>query len=81
MRLSVKGLGLTLGILWAFIVLFICLMTKFGYYANVYNLLNEFYLGLITLTPVGMLISVVIGFVDAFIFGIILAWVYNRFVS
>lgn len=78
MKLNQKAFGLACGVLWGCAVF---LMTLWVYYAGTGShlyLLSKFYLGY-SITPLGAFVGMAWGFVDAFVGGWILAWLYNRF--
>lgn len=78
-KLNPMAAGLAFGVLWAGGVLVIGLIATYnGYGAEMINALGTIYLGLQT-TLVGVLIGTVWGFVDAFIGGYLLVWLYNKF--
>lgn len=80
MRLSVKSMALTLGILWSVVFLLVGLANQIwsGYGLPFLVLMDSVYPGY----DVGGFGSVIVGtlyaFVDAAIGGAILAWLYNR---
>ena len=81
MKLNVKALSLTAGILWGIAILlltiwFIC----FGYDGNTLSLIGKVYLGY-SVTWGGAFIGLIWGFVQGFIGGAIFAWLYNKFVK
>ena len=73
------AMGLAFGILWAVAVLIVGLLATFnGYGTELINLLSTVYLGL-GLSVTGVVIGAIWAFVDAFIGGYLLAWLYNKF--
>lgn len=78
MKLSVKALALTSGILWGASV---CLATLWllmmGYDGRLISQLDHFYLGY-TFSAVGAFVGLVWGFVDGAVCGAIFAWLYNK---
>jgi hypothetical protein len=78
MKLSVKALALTAGILWGATV---CLTTLWllalGYQGGLMRVLDHFYFGY-TFSVVGAFVGLVYGFVDGLVCGAIFAWLYNR---
>ena len=81
MKLNVKAFSLTAGILWGvalflLTIWFIC----FGYPGGTLSLLGKVYLGY-SVTWGGAFIGLIWGFVDAYIGGLIFAWLYNKFVK
>ena len=78
-KLNPMAMGLAFGILWAAGVLIIALLAMSnGYGSEMIESLGTVYLGL-EATLTGALIGAVWGFVDAFIGGYLLAWLYNKF--
>ncbi len=81
MKLSPVALGLAFGILWGISVLLLGLSTLFLGYGEIFvTSMGALYLGY-EATIWGSLIGGIIGFVDAFITGLIIAWLYNLFVK
>jgi hypothetical protein len=78
MKLSVKALALTSGILWGAAV---CLATLWllvmGYDGRLISQLDHFYLGY-TFSAVGAFVGLAWGFVDGAIGGALFAWLYNK---
>ena len=78
-RLNAKAFGLAFGILWAGGILFMGLMAMFCNWARPFvDVVSVMYVGY-GATALGCLIGVVWGFIDAFIGGFLLAWLYNQF--
>ncbi len=79
MKLDVKAFGLSLGIIWAFSVVFMGLMAMFvpSYSENFVVALGTKYLGY-QATPLGLVIGAVWGFFDVGILGALIAWLYNK---
>lgn len=82
MKLSVKALGLSLGILWAasLVIMGIVAILVPDYGLNFVNAVGTKYIGYAATAP-GIIIGAVWGFVDAGIGGVVLAWLYNKFVK
>lgn len=76
--LDKKALGLTLGVLWGGGLLVATLWVMIGGGGGHLVMLKRFYLGY-DLTPLGAAIGAIWAFVDGFIGGWLLAWLYNRF--
>jgi len=77
MRLNVKAFALACGIIWALGMLFLTWwIIAFGGATQEKFGIGRIYLGY-NISPVGSLIGMVWGFVDAFIGGAIFAWLYN----
>ena len=79
MKLSQKALGLSFGLVWGFTVLLATwwlLIT--GSSGLTISTLSHFYFGY-TFSWLGGIIGLIWGFVDGFIGGVIIAWLYNLF--
>lgn len=71
--------GLSLGILWGISVFFIGLLAYFYAYGRPFvDALSSLYLGYEP-SIMGSLLGGAMGFIDAFITGVIFAWLYNCF--
>jgi hypothetical protein len=78
MKLNVKALALTCGLLWGGAVLFATLwLLALGYDGFLISRLDHFYLGY-SFSVAGAFIGLFYGFVDGAIGGALLAWLYNR---
>jgi hypothetical protein len=78
MRLDVKAFGLACGILWAVVIFGATLwLMAFGFQGDLISQLDHFYFGY-SLSFVGAIIGAVWAFIDGFIGGAILAWLYNK---
>ena len=79
-KCSPRALGLSFGILWGLAVFFMGLgATYFSYGLNFDNMMFAMYPGF-QLGLVGSIIGGLWGLVDGFIGGVIIGWLYNRFV-
>jgi CDP-diglyceride synthetase len=78
MRLNIKALALTCGILWA-LTLFILTwwLIAFGGFAGQPTLIGKVYVGY-TISPLGSVIGLIYAFLDGLIGGAIFAWLYNK---
>ena len=80
LKLSPLAMGLSLGIIWSLSFLSFCILSiYFGYGIGVVNALSALYIGFDITTTVGILIGVAWSFLDAFLGGVILAFIYNLF--
>ena len=78
MKLNPKALGLACGILWGAGVLIMGLLAMVCSWAQpVVDVLSVIYLGY-GASILGALIGTLWGFVDAFLGGWVLAWLYNK---
>ena len=75
--MSIRTLGLTLGIFWGVAMFFLAWWMMFtGHAEGPITLLERMYIGY-SFTPTGSVIGAVWGFVDGGIVGIVFAWLYN----
>lgn len=77
-KLHVLGLGLAAGILWGASCFLLGLLAMGGYGAGFVRAVSTFYIGY-GASFWGAVIGLIWGFVDFFIGGVILAWLYNIF--
>ena len=76
-KMSIRTLGLTLGIFWGASMFFLAWWMMFtGNAEGPITLLERIYIGY-SFTPMGSVIGAVWGFVDGGIAGIVFAWLYN----
>ncbi len=79
-KISPMAFGLSLGILWALSVVIISLLGMyFSYGLSVVSFLSSVYLGY-ELTVIGIIIGAGWSFLDGFIGGALIAFLYNLFV-
>ena len=81
MRLNLKALALSCGILWAlclFLVTLISLAT--GYADALLEVVASIYPGY-SVSALGLILGLIYGFVDGAIAALIFGWVYNLFVG
>ncbi|MDA1101961.1 MAG: bacteriophage holin [Proteobacteria bacterium] len=79
--LGVISLGLAIGVTWGFLVFILGIMaTFFGWGAPLALILSSVYVGF-TPTVAGTMAGAVWGFAAGFISGIMIAWLYNRFLG
>jgi hypothetical protein len=76
-NLSPNALGIAIGILWAFYVLFCGITAMFGWGIALVDTLSSLYIGY-GASVLGAIIGAVWGFVDGYIAGVVIAWLYNR---
>jgi hypothetical protein len=79
-RINIKALGLSLGLTWAGGVFVLGFAASFGYGVDLVEFISRFYLGY-EATLIGALVGALWAFVDAFIGGVVIAWLYNKFSS
>lgn len=78
--LSPSGLGISMAIVWGLAVFFCTLFSYFsgaGYAMNGASILASIYPGY-TVTPMGAIGGLLYGLIDGFVFGALIAWVYNK---
>ena len=79
-RINVKAFGLALGLTWAGGIFILGFAASFGYGVEIVDFISKGYIGY-EATLKGASIGAVWAFVDAFIGGVIFAWLYNKFSS
>lgn len=78
-KLSVKGLALSIGILWAIAILLTGISATFSTWGDkCVELIGSMYIGY-SASIAGSIIGTVWGFIDGLIAGAVIAWLYNRF--
>lgn len=77
-KMSIKGLALSLGIIWAFCVLVLGWIAMTGYGAKFVELISTVYIGYKP-TLLGGIIGAAYGFVDGAVGGLLVALLYNVF--
>ena len=78
MKLNVKALGLSIGIVWAAAILLATLwIIVIGGEGKTLMKLSNFYFGY-SVSIIGAIVGMVWGFIDGFIAGVLIAWLYNK---
>ncbi len=78
-KLSPAALGLAIGVMWAFSLLIIGLLSYYADYGTTFIMtVNSLYF-ISGVTLANVFFTTIIGFVDGFIGGVILAFLYNLF--
>jgi hypothetical protein len=77
-RINIKALGLSLGLTWAGGVFILGFASSFGYGVDIVNLLSKLYVGYAP-TFTGSVVGATWAFLDAFLAGVVIAWLYNKF--
>jgi hypothetical protein len=70
------ALGVAIGVLWAIYVVFVGIAAMFGWGNAIVDALASLYIGYAA-TIIGAIIGAVWAFVDGFIAGVVIAWIYN----
>ena len=78
-KLNIKAAGLALGILWGASIFLLGIFSMFDYGRILVDLIAEYYIGY-GASFLGSIIGGVWGFIDAFVGGVVLAWLYNKLV-
>jgi hypothetical protein len=79
-NLDIKAVGIALGLTWAigaFIIGIFAWLSAGENTTALVNLIGRFYIGF-TPTFLGSIVGALWGFIDAFIGGVIFAWLYNK---
>jgi len=79
MKLKPVALGLSLGIVWGSILFITTYLSFFTGYGKLFleALAVSLYPGY-TISPIGSFVGLFYGFLDLFIMGTILGWIYNK---
>jgi hypothetical protein len=81
MRLNLKALSLSCGILWAILLFILTLISLGTCYADSFlEMIASIYPGY-AVSGLGLILALVYGFVDGAIGALIFGWVYNLFVG
>lgn len=70
------ALGVAIGVLWAVYVFSAAIMAMFGWGVALVNVLASFYIGYAA-SIAGAAIGAIWAFVDGFVAGVVIAWIYN----
>ncbi len=70
------ALGIAIGVLWAIYVFFAGIVAMFGWGVALVETLASLYIGY-EASVIGAIIGAVWAFVDGFIAGVVIAWIYN----
>lgn len=77
-KLNATAFGLALGIIWAIAAFLLVLLAAYAAYAtSIVALIGDLYWG-VEATLTGAIIALPWAFVDAFIGGYLVAWLYNK---
>ncbi len=77
-KLNATAFGLALGIIWAVFLFLVVLLSMYANWGNaLVELIGSLYLG-VNASWIGALIALPWAFVDAFIGGFLVAWLYNK---
>jgi hypothetical protein len=79
MKLRPLALGLAIGVFWGAMMFLTTWLSIFtGYASGFLEIFTGIYPGY-SVSPVGSLIVLPYGFVDGFVFGAVVGWLYNKF--
>lgn len=74
---SVNALGVAIGVLWAAYIFFCGITAMFGWGVALVDTISSLYIGYGP-SIIGALVGAAWGFVDGYIAGIVIAWIYNK---
>jgi len=75
-KIQPLALGVAVGALWAFYVFFAGIFAMFGWGVVMVTTLGSFYIGY-SASILGAIIGTIWAFMDGFVAGAIIAWIYN----
>jgi hypothetical protein len=76
-KCSPNALGIAIGVVWAAYIFFCGITAIFGWGNALVEAISSLYIGYGP-TFLGSVIGAVWGFVDGYIAGVVIAWIYNR---
>ena len=76
-KFSPNALGIAVGVLWATYVFFCGITAMFGWGIALVDAISSLYIGYGP-SVVGAIIGAVWAFVDGYIAGVVIAWLYNK---
>lgn len=76
-RFSPNALGIAIGVLWAAYVFFCGITAMFGWGVALVEAISSLYIGYGPSIG-GAIIGTIWGFVDGYIAGVVIAWLYNK---
>jgi hypothetical protein len=76
-KFSPNALGVAIGVLWAAYIFFCGITAMFGWGSALVTAFASLYIGYGASIP-GAIIGALWGFVDGYIAGVVIAWLYNR---
>ena len=76
-KLSPNALGIAIGVLWALYVVFCGITAMFGWGVALVDTLSSLYIGYAP-SIVGAVIGALWAFVDGYVAGVVIGWIYNR---
>ena len=76
-RLSPNALGVAIGVLWAVYVLSVGITAMFGWGTALVSAISSLYIGYGP-SILGAVIGALWGFVDGYIAGLVIGWLYNK---
>jgi len=79
-KCSPNALGVAIGVLWAAYVSFCGITAMFGWGVALVDAISSLYIGYGPSIP-GAIIGAVWAFVDGYIAGVVIGWLYNRLVK
>lgn len=79
MKINAPALGLSLGIVWGVILFLTTWLSYYTGYAKLFleTLAVSIYPGY-TISPPGSFLGLIYGFIDLFVMGTLIGWIYNR---
>lgn len=76
-KIQPLALGVAIGVLWAIYVFFIGIAAMFGWGNALVETLASLYIGY-EASVIGAIIGAIWAFIDGFVAGVVIAWIYNR---
>jgi len=75
-KIQPVALGVAIGVLWAIYIFFAAIFAMFGWGVALVETMASLYIGFAA-TLLGAIIGAIWAFVDGFVAGVVIAWIYN----
>lgn len=76
--LKIRAFGLACAIMWSAVVGWAIVLAMMDRAHAPFIVMDQMYFGLLAPTGLGLVAAIVISFADAYIAGMIFAWIYNK---
>jgi hypothetical protein len=77
-KLDARAMALAVGILWSALIFLSAFMAMFGWAVGLVDVMGGLYIGY-QATFIGAIIGAVWAFIDGYVGGLIVVWLYNKF--
>ena len=77
-KLDARAMALAVGILWSALIFLSAFMAMFGWAVGLVDVMGGLYIGY-QATFIGAIIGAIWAFIDGYVGGLIVVWLYNKF--